>query len=181
MYVSKLFAIAKLAGLSQQDILRHLGLNSHVPTTLWASGKRPMPDKHLQALRALLERACDEHAARLPAEQAQAFDTQVACLLKDWVVEVSERRGTGPSAALYEEMQRLIALYDGMDARTFTTQLAKDSHRQRLYDMAIALKQQIETLDRVLPVETAEAERFIVDFRQRGNQLRAAFLGKADL
>jgi hypothetical protein len=197
MYVSKLFAIAKLVGLRQQDIIRHLGLASHVPTTLWAQGKRSMPDKHLSALRALLERACDEHATHLPPEQAQAFDAQVTQLLCDWVVEVDEARNTGPSAALYKNVQRLILLYDGMDSRSFMTQLAKDEHRQPLYDIAIALKQDLETLDRVCPVEIAKAEQFVEEFRPgtprlRPEQfveefrpgtprLRPALLGNADL
>jgi|RhiMetdeSRZDD1v2_1073273.scaffolds.fasta_scaffold914164_1 hypothetical protein len=175
MYVSKLFDIAKLAGLSQQDIIKHLGLNSHVPTVLWAGGKRPMPHKYLEPLRELLECKCAEKAAALPAQEAQAFNAEIERLLNEWVLEVRESRDTGPSTALYGEIQHLIALYEGMDLRTFKAQLAKTVHRQQLYDSIVALKQDFETFDLVFPVENAKAEEFVAEFK--APKLRAAFVG----
>jgi hypothetical protein len=185
MHVSKLFDIAKLAGLTQQDIIKHLGLNSHVPTVLWAGGKRPMPDKHLQPLRELLERACAEKAATLPPEQAQAFDAQVTQLLCAWVEEVRDRRGGDPRAAIRATLQRLCVIYMGKDTRTFDEDLLKDAHRQELYNAVIEIKQALETLDRVLPTEEAEAERIAKQFKaplkdtllKDTSRLRAAFLG----
>ena len=43
-----LLAIARLIGLSQADIARHLGITP-VQVTRWAKGTRPLPPKHLDA------------------------------------------------------------------------------------------------------------------------------------
>jgi uncharacterized protein (DUF2267 family) len=180
MYVSRLFEIARLAGLSQQDVIKDLGLRSHVPTVLWAGGKRPMPDKHLKPLIALLERTCARKAAALPADQAQAFDAQVTQLLADWVEEVRERRGSGQRAAIRATLQRLSVICMGKDARTFDEDLMKEAHRQELYHAVNTIKQCIETLDRVLPTEEAEVEQLAKQFKAPHKdtpRLRATLMG----
>jgi hypothetical protein len=179
MHVSKLFDIARLAGLTQQDIIRHLGLKNHVATVLWAGGKKPMPDKHLQPLRELLERTCAAKAATLPPAQAEAFNAQVERLLTAWVQEVRDRRGGDPCAAIRTSLQRLCVLYMGRDTRTFDEDLLKDNHRQELYNAVIEMKQALETLDRVLPTEEAEAERIAQQFKaplRDTPRLRAALM-----
>jgi hypothetical protein len=136
-----------------------------------------MPHKHLDPLRELLEHTCAAKAAQLPTEQAQAFNAEIERLLAEWIVEVQESRDTGPSTALYEGIQRLSARYSDMDLRTFKAQLAKTAHRQQLYDVIVALKQDFETYDLIFPVESAKAEAFVAEFGKVAPKLRAAFLG----
>jgi hypothetical protein len=173
MYVSRLFELAKLAGLTQQEILKHLGRNSHVPTVLWAAGKRPMPDKHLEPLMELLERTCAAKAAALSVEQARAFTAQVDQLLDAWIEEVRERRGADPRESFRATLGRLSAIAMSKDARSIDQDLMKDAPRQEIYAAVMAMKHALETLDRVLPTEEAKAERLANQFKTRRGRPQA--------
>jgi transcriptional regulator with XRE-family HTH domain len=155
VYARTLFQIAGKLGLTQKEIASRLGI-SHTPVSLWASGKRPVSIEYRDRLVALIG---DEIAAR--EQRGEPFDADFRELLVDWVSECRERRGTGPSAQLYDDFQALIATYGNMDKEAFIAALTKDEHRQCLYDFCVRGKQDIETLDRVLPVELSVVEKAV--------------------
>jgi ElaB/YqjD/DUF883 family membrane-anchored ribosome-binding protein len=82
-------------------------------------------------------------------------------LLVDWLTEVREMSGHGPSAELYNDLQQLCLTYGSMDQATFSTMIQhKDEVRQRLHDLFTTGKQLIHQLDRAVAVEQRAAQAF---------------------
>jgi transcriptional regulator with XRE-family HTH domain len=122
MYHLKLLAIARLVGLSQADIARHLGLTA-VQVTRWAKGTRPLPPKHLDALWHLVYTAVEKFIELGMADvwpegspilatltQPTPFRRQLETLLDELCLEFLERRGEGPSASIESTLIALDAL-----------------------------------------------------------------------
>lgn len=114
-----LLAMARLFGLSQADIARHLGITP-VQVTRWAKGTRPLPLKHFDALCNLVCMAGEDllesgkadvwpdgtpTLATLggPAPVRQALET----LLDEITLKYMERHDQGPSAQI---LSILVAL-----------------------------------------------------------------------
>lgn len=118
-----LLAMARLIGLSQADIARHLNISA-VQVTRWAKGTRPLPPKHIDTIRNLVCMAAEDFVASGKADNIwpegmptlatlggptplrQALET----LLDEITLEYMERHGQGPSAQMLSTLVALDAL-----------------------------------------------------------------------
>lgn len=122
MYHLKLLEIARLVGLTQADIARHLGITP-VQVTRWAKGTRPLPPKHLEDLWHLVYTAVETFIASGKADvwpegfpilamltQPTPFRRQLETLLDELSVSYLELHGEGPSAWIESTFVALDAL-----------------------------------------------------------------------
>lgn len=167
MYVRNLFKAARMLGLTQQEIAARLGIR-HTQVSLWARGHRPVPRQHWEALISIIAEAIPNAEATGALGDSTPGGTVRALtavdfreMLVDWLTEVRETSGHGPSAELYNDLQQLFLTYGSMDKDTFSATIQyKDDARQRLHDLFTTGKQLIHQLDRAVPVEQRAAEAF---------------------
>lgn len=141
MYHLKLLEIARLLGLSQGEIARHLGITP-IQVSRWVKGKRPLPEKHLTPLWRFVMDAVQDFldagkadvgpdGLPLPISLATAgtktaFRRQVETLMRDLTLEYAEECGIGPSA-------QLASTFVALDA------FPRDPKAQRKRDNAMKL------------------------------------------
>lgn len=121
MYHLKLLAIARLVGLTQADIARHLGITP-IQVSRWSKGTRPLPSKHLQAFWNLVLTTLGDFVESGKADiwpegrpvlamgLPSPFRQQLETLLDELCLEYVEMHGKGPSAWLESTFVALDAL-----------------------------------------------------------------------
>jgi transcriptional regulator with XRE-family HTH domain len=118
----KLLAIARLVGLTQTDIARHLDITP-IQISRWAKGTRPLPPKHEGALCNLVclagEKFIESGKADIWPEGMPTLATLggptplrqlLETLLDEIVQDYMERHGQGPSAQMLSALVALDAL-----------------------------------------------------------------------
>ena len=97
--VKHLFRLLTFFGVSQAEVCARLGISQPL-VSLWATGKRKLPQRHKQALFDLTTEAFVRASAEDmiqnpdgdPEGRDQLFGEQVSQLLDDWAIEVGEQR-----------------------------------------------------------------------------------------
>ena len=131
MHGKKLFELAKLVGLTQSAVARHLSI-SRVQVHFWAQGHRPIPAHSLKPLMDLVFEAVKAFlkaghadtetppstlASLVPDSWVSPLRQQIQELLYECGVENMELRGVGPSASI-TELAAEIGTYASMPAET---------------------------------------------------------------
>jgi transcriptional regulator with XRE-family HTH domain len=112
LYVKNLFRLGKSIGIEQQQVAAHVGV-SEPTVSLWATGKRPVPDRHKLALLNFFDNAIEKECK--DADRRGDIITLVyirGCLL-DFTLENYEASGR-----LYDKIKeaiRFVATYQNKE------------------------------------------------------------------
>lgn len=176
MYGKKLLQLAKLVGLNQSDIARHLGVN-RVQVHHWASGTRPIPVKTREPLMKFLYEAVQRYLAEgwgdvpvykggVPgggliaprAGDASEWDPPPRRLIEDLLfqcmIENLELRGMGPSATV-PALALAMEKYQTMDPAS----LRKAENAEALRALSVELLTHADLLLSLGPLQDLVALR----------------------
>jgi transcriptional regulator with XRE-family HTH domain len=156
----KLFHLAEALGITQNKAATALGL-ARTQTHLWAHGKRPIPEAHLEKLLQMVGQAADTELAALDAEpstlreefsgERSQLRDMILSLCEDVRMEMLERAGVGPTAMVAGSLAKL-SKFIGMHPEEFRkgdTPVELMAEATRLFQAA-QLLQRLEPLERVL-------------------------------
>lgn len=160
MYSRKLLAIARLVGLSQADIARHLGISA-IQVSRWGKGIRPLPPKHLQAFWHLVYTTLEDFVESGKADHVwpegtptlaklapiTPFRQQLETLLDELCIEYLEMHNQGPSAWLASTFVALDAL--PRDPK----ELRKPANIAKLVELGRDLAHYGTLLDQIGPIQ----------------------------
>jgi len=118
LYVTALFGLLRLCGVSQQVVARTLGV-SKTTVSFWAHGKEPLPHRYEHAFLDLIAEAAawppasSEDDTPRSLTQILEYGKQVQQYLLVWSMERQQRRGA--LAEEYRQGMRIIASYAEVD------------------------------------------------------------------
>lgn len=95
----KLFLLLRFLGIDQNTLAAHLGV-SHTLVSLWAHGRKPIPERHVEGIMDLISSTWDQKISAPPEsltkKQIDArieFIGDFKILVQDWAIERAEASG----------------------------------------------------------------------------------------
>jgi hypothetical protein len=139
--VVSLFHLLEFFGIEQREVQEALGVTK-TATSLWANGKRPMPDKHVPAFIEFLDQVMDKrYASAKGYPNAQKIIIERIKQAGDaWFGENAEAQGLW--ALVADKELRKLAAYADLGPEKLLVALREDQEmRQRILESTQALQQ----------------------------------------